>query len=82
MDWCEDNGLDYVFGLSGNKILAAAVEDKADDIRTRRALEAPQRPSIQLQRVRKCGSTQRKTRDVELRPQLCREENQKCASVG
>ena len=39
MDWCEDNGLDYVFGLSGNKILAAAVDDKADDIRTRRALE-------------------------------------------
>lgn len=39
MDWCEDNGLDYVFGLSGNKLLAAAVEDKADDIRTRRALE-------------------------------------------
>ncbi len=39
MDWCENNGLDYVFGLSGNKILAAAVEDKADDIRTRRALE-------------------------------------------
>src|SRR5208337_2498748 len=39
MDWCEDNGLDYVFGLPGNKILAAAVEDKADDIRTRCALE-------------------------------------------
>ena len=37
MDWCEDNGLDYVFGLSGNRILAATVEDKADDIRTRRA---------------------------------------------
>jgi len=39
MDWCEDNGLDYVFGLSGNKLLAVAVEEKADDIRTRRALE-------------------------------------------
>jgi len=39
MDWCEDNGLDYVFGLSGNKLLAAAVEVQADDIRTRRALE-------------------------------------------
>jgi hypothetical protein len=39
MDWCEDNGLDYVFGLSGNKLLAAAVEEKADDVRTRRALE-------------------------------------------
>jgi hypothetical protein len=26
MDWCEDNGLDYVFGLPGNKILAAAAK--------------------------------------------------------
>lgn len=24
MDWCADNGLDCVFGLSGDKILAAA----------------------------------------------------------
>jgi hypothetical protein len=39
MDWCEDNGLDYVFGLSGNRILAAAVDVEADDIRTRRALK-------------------------------------------
>jgi len=39
MDWCEDNDLDYVFGLSGNRILAPAVEDNADDIRTRRALK-------------------------------------------
>jgi hypothetical protein len=38
MDWCEDNGLDYVFGLSGNKLLATAVAVQADDIRTRRAL--------------------------------------------
>jgi hypothetical protein len=38
-DWCEDNGLDYVFGLPGNKLLAAAVEVQADDIRTRRALK-------------------------------------------
>jgi len=42
MDWCEDNGLDYVFGSSGNKLLAAAVEVQADDIRTRRALEQAQ----------------------------------------
>ena len=39
MDWCEDNGLDYVFGLSGNKYLAAALEVQADDIHTRRAME-------------------------------------------
>ena len=39
MDWCEDNGIDYVFGLPGNDVLAPPVEDTADDIRTRRALE-------------------------------------------
>ena len=33
------NGLDYVFGLSGNRILAAAVDVEADDIRTGRALK-------------------------------------------
>jgi hypothetical protein len=39
IDWCEDNGVEYVFGLSGNRILAAAVDVEADDIRTRRALK-------------------------------------------
>ena len=39
LDWCEDNGLDYVFGLSGNKYLAAALKVQADDIHTRRAME-------------------------------------------
>lgn len=33
MDWCEDNGLEYVFGLSGDRILAVDVD--VDDIRTR-----------------------------------------------
>jgi hypothetical protein len=37
MDWCDDHGIDYVFGLSGNAVLARAVESSADDIRTRRA---------------------------------------------
>jgi hypothetical protein len=39
MAWCEDNGIDYVFGLHGNAVLARAVDAAADDIRTRRALE-------------------------------------------
>jgi len=38
LDWCEDNGVDYVFGLPGNRVLARLVEEAADDIRTRRAL--------------------------------------------
>jgi hypothetical protein len=44
MAWCEDNGLDFVFGLPGNAILAGAVEAAADDIRTRRALD--QKPAL------------------------------------
>ena len=40
MDWCDDQGIDYVFGLPGNAVLTRAVEAAADDIRTRRALTA------------------------------------------
>jgi len=32
MDWCEANGVDYLFGLTGTKALAAKVEAVADDI--------------------------------------------------
>jgi hypothetical protein len=39
MGWCEENGIDYLFGLSGNEVLARAVDAAADDIRTRRALD-------------------------------------------
>jgi len=38
MDWCDDNSIDYVFGLPGNAVLNRAVDKEADDIRTRRAL--------------------------------------------
>lgn len=38
MQWSEKNGIDYIFGLSGNKVLKRLVEETADDIRTRRAL--------------------------------------------
>jgi hypothetical protein len=37
MDWCDVQGIDYVFGLPGNAVLTRAVEAVADDIRTRRA---------------------------------------------
>ena len=39
MDWCEAHGVDYVFGLTGTKVLAAKVEDVADAIRVERAIE-------------------------------------------
>ena len=37
MAWCEEHGIDYVFGLPGNDVLRAAVETAADDVRTGRA---------------------------------------------
>ena len=37
MSWCEANGVDYTFGLSGNAVLDRLVEAEAEDIRTRRA---------------------------------------------
>jgi len=37
MSWCEDNGVDYIFGFGGNAVLDRLVEEEADDIRTRRA---------------------------------------------
>ncbi len=37
MSWCEANGVDYVFGCSGNVVLDRLVEPEADNIRTRRA---------------------------------------------
>ena len=37
MDWCEAEGVRYVFGLSGNDVLRSLVEPAADDVRVRRA---------------------------------------------
>jgi hypothetical protein len=44
MEWCEANGVDYLFGLPGNAVLDRLVDEAADDIRTRRALD--QKPSL------------------------------------
>jgi hypothetical protein len=37
MDWCDENGIDFVFGLAGNVVLRHLVEPAADDVRVRRA---------------------------------------------
>ena len=37
MTWCENNGVDYIFGLAGNVVLDRLVEPAADDVRVRRA---------------------------------------------
>jgi hypothetical protein len=37
MDFCDANGIDFIFGLSGNDVLRRLVEPIADDVRVRRA---------------------------------------------
>jgi hypothetical protein len=37
MAWCEDNGVDYIFGLSGNRVLDVLAAAVADDLKVRRA---------------------------------------------
>src|SRR6202165_4531428 len=44
MEWCDENRVDFVFGLPGNGVLDRLVDETADDIRTRRALD--QRPCV------------------------------------
>lgn len=39
MEWCEANRVDYVFGLTGTKALAAKVDETADALRVERAVE-------------------------------------------
>src|SRR3954451_1805750 len=39
MQWWDENGIDFIFGLPGNTVLDRLVEEPADDIRTRRALD-------------------------------------------
>jgi hypothetical protein len=39
MDFCEQNGLSYLFGLTGTKPLTAKVQDVADAVRTQRAVD-------------------------------------------
>ena len=44
MEWCDKNGIDFIFGLPGNAVLDRLVDETADDIRTRRALD--QKPCL------------------------------------
>ena len=37
MDWCEEGGVDYIFGLAGNDVVRARVRGAADDLCVRRA---------------------------------------------
>ena len=37
MAWCEENGVDYIFGLAGNAVLRDVAYDVGDDLKVRRA---------------------------------------------
>ena len=37
MEWCEENRIDYIFGLAGNDVLGEQIRDVADDLCVRRA---------------------------------------------
>ena len=37
MAWCEENGVEYIFGLAGNRALHALAYEVADDLKVRRA---------------------------------------------
>ena len=39
MAWCEDHGVDYIFGLRGTKPLSKKVDETADAVRTERAID-------------------------------------------
>jgi hypothetical protein len=38
MEWCEQNGVRYIFGLSPNAVLSAQIFAKADGVCVRRAV--------------------------------------------
>ncbi|ESZ03782.1 hypothetical protein X735_32955 [Mesorhizobium sp. L2C085B000] len=70
MAWCEDNGIDYIFGLPGNRVLQRLVDEAADDIRTRRALEqnAVLRGYAETRYKAKSWKTQRRSAPVSRQP--------------
>ena len=39
MTWCEENSVDYVFGLAGTKPLARKIDEVSDAVRTERAVD-------------------------------------------
>lgn len=43
MEWCENNDVDYIFGLAGNKKLAALVRAAADNLCVRRAISGKEK---------------------------------------
>ena len=64
MQWCEDNGVEYVFGLPGSKPLLKKVEETADAARTRRAVEDKDVVREYCETKHRAGSWSRERRAV------------------
>jgi Transposase DDE domain group 1 len=64
VEWCDENRVDFVFGLPGNAVLDRLVDETTDDIRTRRALD--QKPCVrgftEISYRAKSWNTDRRTR--------------------
>ena len=43
MEWCEEHGVDYIFGFSGNAVLKAMTQEAADVLCVERAARAAAR---------------------------------------
>jgi hypothetical protein len=64
MAWCEDNGIDYIFGLPGTKPLIRKVDEAADIVRTTRAIEDKEVVRGYTETRHKAGSWDRERRAV------------------
>jgi len=64
MAWCEDNGIDYIFGLPGTKPLIRKVDEAADIVRTTRAIEDKEVVRGYTETRHKAGSWVRERRAV------------------
>jgi hypothetical protein len=64
MAWCEDNSIDYIFGLPGTKPLIRKVDEAADIVRTTRAIEDKEVVRGYAETRHKAGSWSRERRAV------------------
>ena len=62
MAWCEANGVDYIFGLAGNRVLADMTREAADEVCVRRAFSQAEavRNHVKITYGAKSWGTERK----------------------
>jgi hypothetical protein len=64
MDWCETNGVDYVFGIAGTRPLSKKVDATADAVRTQRAVDNSEVVRDYAETRHRAGSWNRERRAV------------------